>query len=257
MCPPALGPSTMNPNGRVAGSAGQAGGEVHRRDDGQEPGQGQVAARASPRSSVGLQRTVTGASSERRPWARTPKSRSSPLASDADHARDLRRVPGADQHVVDAREHGPEQAEGQRDLDLAQEVDPDRAAVLLLGQPDLAERADDRQLLQGHRRGDREPWDGLERRVRSLAAVDVVLLHHPQGHRRDREGGQRPAHVATGIAGLQAPGAHHVQRGAGDHSQLAGLADGPGQLPPGDGHPHPALDDRGKDVLVVHGTTCG
>ena len=92
--------------------------------------------------------------------------------------------------------------------------------------------------------------------VGGLAAVDVVLLHHPQRHRRDREGGQRPAHVATGVAGLQAPGAHHVQGGAGDDAQLAGLADGAGQLPSGDGHPHPTLDDGREHVLVVHGTTC-
>ena len=238
------------------GVARQAGGEVQRRDDGQEPGDGQVAAGLAEqlgRAAAHGHRRIVGAQ------ALGPHAELDVLAAGqrADDAGDLGGVARADQDVVDAGEHGPEQAEGQGDLDLAQEVDPHRTRVLLLGQPDLAEGTHDSQLLQGDRGRDREARDGPERLVVGLAAVDVVLLHDPQRHRRDREGGQRPAHVPTGIAAHQAPGAHHVEGGAGDDAQLAGLADGVGQLPSGDGHPHPTLDDRREHVLVVHGTTCG
>ena len=52
--------------------------------------------------------------------------------------------------------------------------------------------------------------------------------------------------VAVGVAVLQATGEDRVEGYAGDHSELAGLGDGAGEGPRGDGHTHPALDHNGE-----------
>ena len=54
---------------------------------------------------------------------------------------------------------------------------------------------------------------------------------------------QRPAHMAAGIAGLEAPCKHHVERGAGDDAELPRNGNGTGEHPIGYSNTHPTLYD--------------
>src|SRR5690606_4089080 len=60
--------------------------------------------------------------------------------------RDLAGDPGAYEDVVDPRDHGAEGGRRGGHLDLLEVVDPDDAVVALLGEPDVGEVAEHRQL---------------------------------------------------------------------------------------------------------------
>jgi hypothetical protein len=81
-------------------------------------------------------------------------------------------------------------------------------------------------------------------RVGRDPALDEVPVEDPLGDLRHREGRQRPAHVPTVVAALQAPGEHDFKRGARHHAELTRPGHRPGQSPVGDGDAHATLDDR-------------
>src|SRR5665647_1123856 len=53
------------------------------------------------------------------------------------------------------------------------------------------------------------------------------------------------------VSVLEAPGHHHVQGGAGDHSQLSVGRNGGGESPRGHANTHPALDHGWQDCVVA------
>jgi len=149
-----------------------------------------------------------------------------------EQVRDLARDARADQDDVHAREHrSVDRRRGGR-RELLREVDPDEAAVALLGEPDLDEAADDGQLVAVRVR----PYPGPEHRDvrhRVVALGAQVALDDATRHVREREVRDGATHVATRVAVLEPAGEQDVEPGPGDHAQLPGARDRVGQPPRG------------------------
>ena len=161
-----------------------------------------------------------------------------------EQARDLGRDARAHQYVVGSREHRAVDRGRGGQLDLLQVVDAHRAPVVLPGQVYLHEIARDRQLGPGRVRAQPQPGDGTERLASRDPARHEVTLQDAAGHAGQRKLRQRAPHVPLGVAELQPPGQHHVQRHPRHHAELPGGGHRAGQPPAGDGHAHPALDEH-------------
>ena len=197
---------------------GQAGGKIGGRDDGQEPRPAQRRPRAEQRPRAATHREgPVGAGRA----LRAHRQRDTvPSGEPAQQLRQLRGVARADEDVVDAGEHRPQAGERDRQLDLAQVVDPDRAVVSLLGEVDLAEVGHHGELLQRHRRLQGEHRHDPVGPTRRATGRQEVGVEDPLGQRRHRERGQRPPDMAALVAVLQAPGVDDVQRRARDDSEV-------------------------------------
>ena len=213
-----------------------------RGDDGQEhrPGQrGQVGAEQVPRVEVHAVPVVGGVTVD---LHREPDGLVAGQL--VEQRRDVARDAGAHQHDVDAGEHRAVRRRRRGHLHLLQVVDPDRPVVALLGQPDLDEVAQDRELLGLPVLPQREPGARGVGRAGRPSAVAEVPGERAVGDRRHRERGHRPTGRAVGVAVLQPPGEHGVQRGAGDHAELPGAGDRRREPPGRHGHAHAALDHQ-------------
>ncbi len=166
------------------------------------------------------------------------------IGEEIQHAGNFERDAGAHQHVVHAGEHRSVDGGQVRRLDLLQIVDADRIVVTFAGQEDLDEIGDDTKRLPVRSRRGRGLRPGDERGVGRFASGDVVRVPHLVGESGDREVVQGPAHVAAGVAHLQAPRQHFIECRAADHAKLAERRDSARQAPVGDPDAHAALDDH-------------
>jgi len=163
----------------------------------------------------------------------------------AHHAWDVGGAACADKDEVDPGEQGAVERCGQREFDLAQEVDSDEPVVSLLGEEHLREACGDRQLLQADRGGQGMPRHLGEAPLGTDAALDEVGIEDPAGHLGPGEGRQGSAHVAARVTTLQAAGQQDVQRGPRDNAELAGHGHGTSEPPVRHRDTHPSLDDDG------------
>jgi hypothetical protein len=159
---------------------------------------------------------------------------------------DLPRDPGSHQHVVDSGQHRPERGRRGGHLYLLHVVDADDSLVAFLRQPHLDEVAKETQLLLRPRGGERQLRDGEVWLALRAAAREEVPRQHRPSHRLDRKVVKRAANVAVGIAILESPREHRVEADPRDHAQLPGPRYRTGELPGGDCHPHPTLNNKGQ-----------
>ena len=159
--------------------------------------------------------------------------------------RNPQRNAGSHQDVPHAGQHGAVQRRQVWNLNLLQIVHSHRVVVALARQGHLDEIGHDAQLAALNRTVAVMHGERLVRLVGRLSAGDEVLVPNALGHVPEGEGIEAAPHIAAGIAILQAPGEHQIERRSGNHSQLPQLGHGSRQLPMGHAHAHAALDNRG------------
>ena len=171
---------------------------------------------------------------------------SSPVASPRTRAGMSAGLPAPTRTTSTPASRAPKQAAGRGRSILCRKLTPTSPVMALLGQEDLDEVGGDGELDQFLTGGHGVPRHRAVRHSRRDPALDEVGGEDPLGDAGHREGGQRAPDVPTGVAVLEPAGADDVERRARDHPELADRGDGARQRPPGDGHPHPALDDPGR-----------
>ena len=159
------------------------------------------------------------------------------------HLRDFARNAGAHHHVVGPRQHGAVAGRGRGHLNLLQVVDPYQSRVPRLGQPHLHEVAEHCELVGKPSLLERESRNrGIGLAGRSPLGTKEAP-QHSFSKPLDREGRQRSASCAVGIAVLKSAGQHEIKRRTGDQPQLPRAGDGGGEPPGRHRHTHTALDD--------------
>src|ERR1035437_8753153 len=129
-----------------------------------------------------------------------------------------------------------------RKLDLFEIVDSDRVVVALPGQPNLDEVGHQAQFPDLAGTVLHYQPQGLVRLSGTLATGDIKPVPDAFGHGRKREMVEGPAHVATGIAVLQAAGQNLVEGCSRNRAELTRFRDGLCQPPVGHARAHSALD---------------
>ena len=114
----------------------------------------------------------------------------------------FRRDARAHEDVIDSGEHGAKHGGRRGELVLLQIVHTDHAIVTLLGEEDLGEGADDRQLRACQIRVDPQHENQPEGLSRWKTTVYKIAAQYPLGDLGDGEVGQRPAQLATRVTAL-------------------------------------------------------
>jgi hypothetical protein len=177
----------------------------------------------------------------------------------AQQVRDVTRDAGPHQHEVDPGEHRTVGGGRGGHPQLLEVVDADQAVVTLLGQPDLGEVAQDRQLLRCRGLVHGEPGHGAVRSARGSPIRLEVARDGASSDRGHRECRERATRRTVPVAVLEPTGQDHVQRGARDDAELSRPRDRRGQPPGRHGHAHPALDHQGQRTVTGPGRAgwCG
>ena len=159
-------------------------------------------------------------------------------------AGDADRDAGAHEDGRHAGEHRAVDRRQDRQLDLLEVVDADGPVVPLTREEDLDEVRDDAELdeLAGGPRA-RVHGNRAVGSVLGLSALDEVLLEDAPRHLRERERGDRAAHVTARVAVLEPARQDHVERRSRHDSELAEARNGIRERPVRDARAHAALDD--------------
>ena len=181
------------------------------------------------------------------------------LAQRVECSGDLAGDAGAHQDIVDPGQDGPVQGRQIGKLNLRHEVDPNGVGVPFLREAHLDKGTQDAHVESRLGRAVRMHGQAPVRLPRPAATGAEVALQHVLHDGGDWETSHRTTDMAAGVAVLKAADEHSVDRGSGDHPEVAARGDGAGKSPARDAHAHPALNQARETAgdRVRHGDTSG
>jgi hypothetical protein len=151
----------------------------------------------------------------------------------------------AHEDVAHAGEHGSIEGGQVRELHLFEVVDANGMVVAFAGEKDFNKVGCDAELGQLARFVDGVRRRGAVGRCGRFAAGNEVRAQDALGHLRKRKGREAAAHMAAGVAILEAADEDLVECGAGNDAELAEGGDGLSETPAGYASAHTALNDDG------------